>query len=77
MLKIISIVPPITEKRPFKKLKILSFLVPFISKIKTADIFNFVSVKYFGKGLLLRKTWHIRVEIAGHQTCYFVSFAIA
>ena len=30
-----------------KKLKILFFLAPFISKIKTADIFNFLSVKYF------------------------------
>ena len=45
--KIISIGPRITEKLPFKKLKILSFLAPFISKIKTADIFNFLSVKYF------------------------------
>ena len=60
--KISSIGLPITEKRPFKKLKILSFLVPFISKIKTADIFNFLSVKYFGKGLLFLKIWHIRVN---------------
>ena len=43
-------------------MKILSFLAPFISKIKTADIFNFLSVKYFGKGLLFLKTWHIRVN---------------
>ena len=60
--KIISIGPRITEKLPFKKLKILSFLAPFISKIKTADIFNFLSVKYFGKGLLFLKIWHIRVN---------------
>ena len=44
------------------KLKILSFLVPFISKIKTVDIFNFLSVKQFSKGLLFLKIWHIRVS---------------
>ena len=43
-------------------MKILSFLAPFISKIKTADIFNFLSVKYFGKGLLFLKFWLIRVN---------------
>ena len=43
-------------------MKILSFLAPFISKIKTADIFNFLSVKYFGKGLLFLKIRHIRVN---------------
>ena len=43
-------------------MKILSFLVLFISKMKTADIFNFLSVKYFGKGLLFLKIWHIRVN---------------
>ena len=58
----ISIGTPITKKRPFKKLKILSFLASFISKIKTADIFNFLSVKYFGKGLLFLKFWLIRVN---------------
>ena len=57
-----SIGPPITEKRPFKKSKILSLLTPFISKIKTADNFNFRSVRYFNKGLLFRKIWHIRVN---------------
>ena len=40
----------------------MSFLASFISKIKTADIFNFLSVKYFGKGLLFLKIWHIRVN---------------
>ena len=60
--KIISIGPRIKEKLPFKKLKILSFLAPFFSKIKTADIFNFLSVKYFGKGLLFLEMWHIRVN---------------
>ena len=62
MPKIISIGPSITEKLPFKKLKILSFLAPFISKTKTTDIFNFLSVKYFGKSLLCLKIWHIRVN---------------
>ena len=38
------------------------FLAPCISKIKTADIFNFLSVKYIGKGLLFLKIWHIRVN---------------
>ena len=60
--KIISTGPRITEKLPLKKLKILSFLAPFISKIETADIFNFLSVKYFGKGLLFLKIWHIKVS---------------
>ena len=40
----------------------MSFLAPFISKIKIADIFNFLSVKYFGKGLLFLKFWLIRVN---------------
>ena len=46
------------EKQPFKKLKIISFLASFISKIKIADIFNFVSVKYFDKRLLFLKIYH-------------------
>ena len=61
MPKIISLGPPITEKRRFKKLKVLSFFTPFISEIKTANIFHFPSIKYFGKGLFL-KIWHIRVN---------------
>ena len=44
-----------------KKLKMLFFLAPFISKIKTIDIFNFLSVKYFGQDLLFLKIWHITV----------------
>ena len=60
--KTTSIGSPITEKRSFKKLKILSFLAPFISKTKTVDIFNFLLVRYFSKGLLFLKTWHIRVN---------------
>ena len=62
--KITSIGPPITEKRPFKKLKMLSFLAPFISKIKTISIFYISAniVKYIGKGLLFLKIWHIRVN---------------
>ena len=61
---LISIGAPITKKRPLKKLKILSFSAFFISKKKkkTADIFNFVSVKYFGKSLLFVKLWQIRVN---------------
>ena len=53
MPKTISIRPLITEKRPLKKLKTLSVLTRFISKINKADIFNFLSVKYFGKRLLV------------------------
>ena len=60
--KIISIGPRITEKLPFKKLKILSFLAPFISKTKTAEIFIFLLVKYFGRGLLFLKIRHKRVN---------------
>ena len=37
-------------------------MATFISKMKTADIFNFLSVKYFGKGLLFLKIWLIRVN---------------
>ena len=39
-----------------------SFLASVISKTKTADIFNFLSVKYFGKGLLFLKICRIRVN---------------
>ena len=60
--KIISMEAPITKKRPFKKLKILSFLASFNSKIETTDIFNFLSVRYFGKGLLFLKLWLVRVN---------------
>ena len=60
--KIIFIGTRITEKLPFKELKILSFLASFISKTKTGDIFNFLSVKYFIKSLLFLKIWHIRVN---------------
>ena len=60
--KTISIRPCITEKLTFEKLKILSFLAPFISKLKRADILDFLSVKYFSKGLLFLKIWHIRLN---------------
>ena len=40
----------------------MSFLASFISKIKTVYIFNFLSIKYFGKGLLFLKFWFIRVN---------------
>ena len=49
------------EKRPFKNLKILSSLVPFIPK-KKDDIFNFLSVKYFDKRLSFPKIWHVWVK---------------
>ena len=45
-----------------QKLKILSFLVLFISKIKIADIFNFPSVKYLDKRLSFLKIWHMWVN---------------
>ena len=43
-------------------MKFFPFLAPFLSKLKTADIFNFLSVKCFSKGLLFLKSWHIRVN---------------
>ena len=43
-------------------MNILCFLASFISNVKIADIFNFLSVKYFGKGLLFLKFWLIRVN---------------
>ena len=51
--KIMSIGPPITEKQPFTKFKILLFLASFISKTKIVNIFSFPSVKYFGCLLFL------------------------
>ena len=50
------------KKQPFKSLKSLSSLVPFISKIKRADIFNFLSVRYFDKHLSFPEIWHIWVK---------------
>ena len=75
--KIISIGLSIAQKRPFKKIKILSFLASFISKIETADIFNFPSIKYFGKSLLFVKILHIRVYYClncGPSNLLFPSF---
>ena len=60
--KITFIGPPITVKQFFKKVKNLPFFAPFISKIKTGGIFNFLSVRYLSKGLVFLKTWHIRVN---------------
>ena len=48
--KIIPIGATVTKKRLFKKLRTLSFLASFISKIKTAETFNYLPDKYFGKG---------------------------
>ena len=53
---------PLRRNGPLKNWKFLSFLASFISKIKIAEIFNFLSVKYFGKGLLFMKLWLIRVN---------------
>ena len=88
--KIKSIGPLITEKRSFKKWKILPTFARFISKIKKPDIFNFPSIKYFVKRFLFLKIlnvkgqllWKLRavelaiVEITGRRTCYFVSLDI-
>ena len=60
--KIMVIGPPIMEKRPFKKLKILLFLPPFISKTKIVDIFNFPSLKCFGYCLSFLNIWHISLN---------------
>ena len=59
MPKIMLIGPPITEKRASKRLKILLFLPPFISKTKIVDIFNFPSLKCFGYCLSFLNIWHI------------------
>ena len=88
--KIKSIGPLITEKRSFKKWKILPTFARFISKIKKPDIFNFPSIKYFVKRFLFLKIlnvkgqllWKLRAvelvtgEITGRRTCYFVSLDI-
>ena len=66
--KIISIGPLIMEKRSFKKLKILSILAGFISKIKKLDIFNFRSTRYFAKCFLFLKIWNIRFKYCGNQS---------
>ena len=64
--KTISIGPLITKKQPFKKLKTLSVLARFILKIKKADIFNFLSVNYFGKRFLYLKIWNVRFNYCGN-----------
>ena len=64
--KIISIGPLIMEKRSFKKLKILSILVLFISKIKKPAIFNFPSIKYFVKCFFFLKIWNVKVNYCGN-----------
>ena len=63
MTKIMSIGPPSKEKRSFKKLKMLSLLASFISKIKTFRHFQFSISEIFHKGLLFLKIWHISVNI--------------
>ena len=61
-LKITSIGSLITEKSSFKKLKILTILARFISKIEKPDLLNFPLIKYFVKCFLLLKTWNVRVN---------------
>ena len=56
--KIMLIGPLITKKRSFKKLSILLFFPPFISKAKIVDIFNFPSLKCFGYCLSFLNIWH-------------------
>ena len=60
--KIMFIWPPITEKWSFKKMKILLFLAPFISKTKIVDIFNFLSLKCSRYGLSFLSIWLISVK---------------
>ena len=60
--KIILIGATVTKKRLFKKLRTLSFLASFISKIKTAETFNCLPDKYFGKGWLFLTFWLMRVN---------------
>ena len=50
------------EKRPVKKMKILSFLASLISKIKKITFFHLLAVRYFSKGLLFLKIWHTKVS---------------
>ena len=64
--KIISVELLITEKRFSKKLKILSILAHFISKIKKPDMFNFSSIKYFVKRFFFIKIWNVRVNYCGN-----------
>ena len=64
--KIISIGVLITEKRSFKKLKILSILVRLFSKIKKPESFNFRLRKYFVKCFLFLKIRNVRVNYCGN-----------
>ena len=71
---------PITEKLSFKKLKILLFLAPFISKTKIVGIFNFQSLRYFGYCLsfwIFYIHWSTFVEIRDCWTGYFGSLDTA
>ena len=71
---------PITEKLSFKKLKILLFWAPFISKTKIVGIFNFRSLRYFGYCLsfwIFYIHWSTFVEIRDCWTGYFGSLDTA
>ena len=78
--KIMLIGPPVMQKQPFKKLKILLFLPPFISKAKMVDIFNFPSLKCFGYCLsfwIFDIYGSTIVEITDRRTSYFGSLDTA
>ena len=75
--KIISIGILITERQPFKRMKILSILARFISKIKKPDVFNFSSIKYFVKCFLFLKTWNVSVNYCGNYGPSNLSFCLS
>ena len=63
MPKIISIGSLITEKRPFKRLKILSVLARFISKIKKILQFQFSINQIFRQMLFVSKNWKCKGQL--------------
>ena len=64
--KTISIGSLITENRSFKKIENSVRFGAFYFKNKKADIFNFQSVKYFGKRFLFLKIWNVRINYCGN-----------
>ena len=60
--KIISVGPPIMEKRPFKKLKILAFWHLLFQKQKELTFSVFHQSNIFGKQYSFLKIWHIWVN---------------
>ena len=71
--KIISICHPLQRNDRLKKLKILSFLAPFISKTKKTNIYIFFITQLFLLTLIFNIYWSTIIEIMGHRTCYFGS----